>query len=104
MKEKGGIDEANFEKNMLQMLQALFPDAADVCGKRVMIKCDQQPGRSNLRLLANLRARGVYLFPSVPNSSSVPREMDHQVEAAHQYLSSSRIVDGDRKIGLASRP
>ena len=76
MNERGGMDEVHFELYLLGLFGFLFPDAADIPGKRVIIKCDQGPGRSNLRLLARLRARGFYMFPSVPNSSSVTQEMD----------------------------
>jgi len=76
MNEKGGMDEAHFEKYLTDLIYQLYPTAADVEGKRVLVKCDQGPGRSNLKLLARLRARGIILFPSVPNTSSVSQEMD----------------------------
>jgi len=76
MNEKGGMDEAHFEKYITDLLAVLYPDCADSKGKRVVFKVDHGPGQSNVKLLVHLRARGCYLFPSVPNSSSVSQEMD----------------------------
>jgi hypothetical protein len=76
MNPKGGMDNLKFHKYLLTLVPRLFPDAADVVGKRVMIKCDSGPGRDSLELLADLRVRGIYLFPAVPNSSAVTQEMD----------------------------
>jgi hypothetical protein len=76
MNPKGGMDNIEFHKYLLTLVPCLFPDAADVPGKRVMIKCDSGPGRDSLELLADLRVRGIYLFPAVPNSSAVTQEMD----------------------------
>jgi hypothetical protein len=76
MNPKGGMDNLEFHKYLLTLVTRLYPDAADVVGKRVMIKCDSGPGRDNVELLADLRVRGIYLFPAVPNSSAVTQEMD----------------------------
>ncbi len=76
MNPKGGMDNIEFHKYLLTLVPCLFPDAANVPGKRVMIKCDSGPGRDSLELLADLRVRGIYLFPAVPNSSAVTQEMD----------------------------
>jgi len=97
MNEKGGMDEEHFEKYLTDLVYRLYPDSMDIPGKRVLFKVDQGPGRSNIALLARLRAMGVYLFPSVPNSSSVTQEMDQifdlfksltrgNVEALHDAL------------------
>ena len=76
MNPKGGMDNVEFHKYLLTLVPRLYPDAADVAGKRVMIKCDSGPGRDSLELLADLRVRRIYLFPAVPNSSAVTQEMD----------------------------
>ena len=70
------MDNAHFEIYLTDLLYALYPDIADISGKRVIVKADHGPGRSNIDLLARLCARGIYLFPSVPNTSSVSQEMD----------------------------
>ena len=74
--KKGGMDEEHFEKYVEKNVARLFPDAADIAGKRVIFKCDGGPGRMNVKLLAKLRARGIYLYPSVPNTTAVSQETD----------------------------
>ena len=54
----------------------IFPDAADVDGKRVIVKIDSGSGRTNPCLLAKLRLRGVVLYPGCPNNTSVSQETD----------------------------
>ena len=54
----------------------LFPDAAPVRGRWVVIKCDSGPGRLNPDLLAFLRFHGFILYPGVPNTTAVTQETD----------------------------
>ena len=54
----------------------LWPDAAPVKGKWVVIKVDSGPGRINTHLLAFLRFHGFILYPGVPNTTAVTQEMD----------------------------
>ena len=74
--EKGGMDEAEFEKYVKNSIMPLYPDALDIPGKRVMVKVDSGPGRLNVSLLAQLRERGWYLYPGVPNTTAVLQETD----------------------------
>ena len=52
----------------------LCPDAADVPGKRVMMKVDGGPGRLNAEMLSTLCSRGSHLHSCVPNSTAVTQE------------------------------
>ena len=52
MNEKGGMDEEEFGKYLIELIDMIFPDAADVDGKRVIVKIDSGPGRTNPYLLA----------------------------------------------------
>ena len=54
----------------------LYPDAAPVKGRWVVIKCDSGPGRLNTTLLAYLRYHGFILYPGVPNTTAVMQETD----------------------------
>ena len=54
MNQKGGMDNDKFEKYVQNNLVRLYPDAADIKGHRVIIKCDGRPGRMNETLLADL--------------------------------------------------
>ena len=76
MNEKGGMDDAEFQKYIMGSIVVLYPDARDVKGKRVMIKVDSGPGRIQPGMLATLRLLGFYLFPGVPNTTSVSQETD----------------------------
>ena len=76
MNEKGGMDESEFEKYILGSIVPLFPDASDVPGRRVMLKVDSGPGRTNRDLLATLRHLGFYMYPGVPNTTAVTQETD----------------------------
>ena len=74
--DKGGMDDKEFESYLLNMMHCLYPDASDTPGKRVMIKLDSGPGRSNVDLLARLRLKGYLLYPGVPNTTAVTQETD----------------------------
>ena len=55
----------------------MFTDTvADDPGKRVLIKIDSGPGRRNVEMLARLKNLGFYLYPGVPNTTSISQETD----------------------------
>jgi len=70
----------NENKEFLKYLESnvipLYPDAEEVPGKRVLIKCDSGPGRLDVMTLVMLRLKGFYLFPTIPNATSVMQECD----------------------------
>ena len=76
LNEKGGMDDNEFELYLKNLMEMIYPDAMDTPGKRVIVKIDSGPGRSNMDLLARLRMRGVILYPGVPNTTSVSQETD----------------------------
>ena len=77
LNEKGGMDAAEFEEYLFINIVRLYPDAADIPGKRVMAKLDSGPARANnMCLMARLRNRGIYLYPCVPNTTAVTQETD----------------------------
>jgi len=76
MNERGGMNKEEFEQYVKNSLVTLYPDAADVPGKRVLLKADSGPGRKNIDLMAYLRARGFYFLPGLPNSTHVTQEME----------------------------
>jgi len=96
--EKGGMDSEEFLKYLESNVIPLYPDAEDVPGKRVLIKCDSGPGRLDVMTLVMLRLKGFYLFPTVPNATSVMQECDllyglfkSMVRANLQQLLNERI-------------
>jgi len=76
LNEKGGMDEAEFEKYFRNCILPLFPDALDLLGFCVMVKVDSGPGHLNVNLLAKLCLLGFYLYPGVPNTTAVTQETD----------------------------
>jgi hypothetical protein len=74
--KKGGMNEDELKKYLTQAIMPLYPDAADIPGKRVIIKIDSGPGRTNESMLAELRVKGFYLLPGLPNSTHVTQETD----------------------------
>jgi hypothetical protein len=76
MNPKRGLDNDEFHKYLLTPVPHLYPDAANVAGEHMLIKCDSGPCRDNLEMLANLCLRGISLSPAVPTSYSATQEMD----------------------------
>ena len=76
LNEKGGMNSYELDKYIRKAILPLYPDVADVPGKRVLLKVDSGPGRMNVEMLASLRLQGVYLAPGVPNSTHVTQETD----------------------------
>jgi hypothetical protein len=92
MNEKGGMNSQELWNYFVQNVFPLFPDAADVAGKRVLIKIDGGPGRLDSHLLVQLRLRGFYLFPSVPNTTAVSQETDQNYGPFKSALRRNLIV------------
>jgi hypothetical protein len=76
LNEKGGMDAKEFEEYYMTNIVRLYPDAADVPGKRVMTKIDSGPGRKEIDFNARLRNMGFYIYPCVPNTTAVTQETD----------------------------
>ena len=51
---KGGMDDCEFEKYVLQLIKRLYPNMFNRPGKRLILKCDSGPGHLQLELLAKL--------------------------------------------------
>ena len=73
---KAGMDAIEFAKYLNATVLPLYPDASDVQGKRVAIIVDSGPGRVNTVMLAELRLKGFYLIPGVPNTTHVTQATD----------------------------
>ena len=76
MNEKAGMNSEELQKYFMKCIVPLYPDLEDRPLKRVLVKVDSGPGRTNLEMLAQLRLRGLYLMPGVPNTTSVTQETD----------------------------
>ena len=70
------MNEVEFEKYITKAILPLYPDVEDQPCKRVILKVDSGPGRTNVDMLARLKALGVYLISSVPNTTHVTQEAD----------------------------
>ena len=105
MNEKGGMNKELFHQYFSKVLFPIYPDARDSAGHRLMAKADSGPGRMNpSMLLADLRARGVSLYPGLPNGTEVGQECDQMfayfkglVYKNREDLYSARFrVEGDK--------
>jgi hypothetical protein len=72
--EKGGYDCLTLHQCLTAYHPRLWPDAADIPGKRVLYKIDGGPGRLDEGALADSRARCISLFPGVQNTTQVTQE------------------------------
>lgn len=76
LNEKAGMNAIELHKYISKAILSLFPDVSDEPLKRVIIKLDSGPGRMNVDMLAELRLKGVYVIPGVPNTTHVTQETD----------------------------
>ena len=106
LNHKGGMDDEEFFKYVKNSIMKLYPDAAPVRGRWVVIKCDSEPGRLNPDLLAFLRFPGFILYPGVPNTTAVTQETDQSygpfqsaVRTNLQLIINERIrINGPRSL------
>ena len=76
MNEKGGMTDDEFEIYIDNSIIPLYPDLKDMPGKHVLLKVDSGPGRNGRELLVKCRFRGLYIYPGLPNATSVQQETD----------------------------
>ena len=66
MNEKGSMNKEELDNYFMNNFIKLWPDKADVPGKRVCGLIDGGPGRTNAEMLTKLRMLGILLFPAAP--------------------------------------
>lgn len=76
LNERGGMNAVELDKYIEKNLLPLYPDIEDKPLKRVLVKVDSGPGRTNVTMLAGLRLRGLYMVPGVPNTTGATQETD----------------------------
>jgi hypothetical protein len=74
--KKGGSDSRVLSQCLTAYQERLYPDAADVPGKRILYKIDGGPVLLDEKALAEDHNRGVYLFNGVQNTTAVTQETD----------------------------
>jgi hypothetical protein len=97
--EKGGMDDEEFEKYLLNLIMLLYPIAKDRPGKRVILKVDSGPGRTNLSLFTKLRLLGFVLYPCMPNTMHVMQKTNQNYGSFKTHFSQTLedIVDARLK-------
>ncbi len=70
------MNNKEFERYINNTIIPLFPNMEDMPGKCVLFKVDSRTGRNCMRLLVSCKFRGLYLFPGLPNATSVQQETD----------------------------
>lgn len=110
MNEKAGMNAVELDKYMRNSTLPLYPDIQDVPGKRVIVKVDSGPGRTNVAMLATLRLQGLYVIPGVPNTTGKTQETDQNYgpfksafRANIRTLSQARF-DKDMTISVCDLP
>ena len=73
---KAGMDGKEFAMYLFATIVPLYPDAADILGKRVAVTVDSGPDRLISDMLARLRVCGFYLIPGVSNTTYVTQATD----------------------------
>jgi hypothetical protein len=77
LNEKGGMNDEESDKYIDNSIVPLYPDLENMPGKQVLLKVDtSSPGRNGRDLLNKARFREVYIFPGLPNATSVQQETD----------------------------
>jgi hypothetical protein len=71
MNEKGGMTDEEFEKYIDNSIVPLYPNLKDTPGKRFLLKVESGPGRNGRELLVRCRCHGLYIYPGLPNATSV---------------------------------
>ena len=74
LNKKGGMNNAEVKKYVENNLLHLFPNVVDEPGRRVCLKVDNGPGRNGRSLLLKMRFKGWYMYPGLPNATSIQQE------------------------------
>ena len=70
------MTDDEFEKYIDNSIVPLYPGLEDTPGKRFLLKVDSGPGRNRREFLMKCRFRGLYVYPGLPNATSVQQETD----------------------------
>jgi hypothetical protein len=76
MNKKRGMMDKEFEKYINNSIVPLYPDLKDMPGKCVLLEVDSNPGRNGRELLMKCQFCGLYIYPGLPNATSVQQETD----------------------------
>jgi hypothetical protein len=80
MNKKGGMMDEKFKKYINNSIVPLYPDLKDMPGKRILLKIDSGPGRNGRELLMSCQFCWFYLYPGLPNATSVQQEVGHNYD------------------------
>jgi hypothetical protein len=70
------MDDREFRLFIINSILPLYPNTRDKPGFGLLLKSDSGPGRLQIKLLAELRYLGVYLYLCVLNTTAVTQETD----------------------------
>ena len=92
--ENGSVDKDIFKAWYREVVCVLYPDIADVPGKRVLAKSDGGPGRTDLGYLAESNLDGLIHYPGLPNGTMF-QELDNVFSFTKSLMEEnrSRIFD-----------
>jgi hypothetical protein len=95
--ENAGVTDKIFLTWVQEVIVLLYPDAADVPGKRVLLKADSGPGRFSSVFRCVSRAHGICFFPGLPNGTELGQEMDQVFALLKTYMERSRHLMFQRR-------
>ena len=84
------MDKTTYHKWYQENILQLYPDIADQPGKRVLIKSDGGPGRSDAAYLSEAKFEGLLHYPGLPNGTLF-QEMDQA------FANLKTKMEGNRK-------
>jgi hypothetical protein len=91
----------SFDKYLENSIYPLWPDMQNVEGKRVLLKIDSGPGRAYLEMICKARLRGLYLYPGLPDATTVQQETDinYAAEVGNRERD-IQAMEGDKAVRL----
>ena len=87
---------------MNSIVQLFTDTVADEPGKRILVKIDSGPRRRNVDMSARLKNLGFYLYPGVPNTTSISQETDQNYgmfKSAFRF-NLGKVVEDSNELGM----
>jgi hypothetical protein len=105
--ERGGTGGRVLHHSLSCYTDRLYPNTADLFGRRVLYKIDGGPGRLAEGMLADCHDHDIYLFPGVQNTTHVTQETDQNyglfmsdIRRNIQILTSDLVTDYNHQQAL----
>ena len=107
--KNGSVEKHIFRKWYYEVIRMMYPDIANVSGKRVLLKSDGGPGRTDLEYLSQSNLDGLIHAPGLPNGTKF-QELDNVFDLIKATMENNRkkylispvsFMARKQKLGLA---